>query len=174
MNLLTSPLPDSLPNRKILPRKSLTPSARQPRAGHREHAVCTCSLACTPVPGCRQLATLRRLRSQARLGLRSCGRPWRLPQHNRGRQRRSFYLPLSLHVFELPGIRGESVGTNAARAFDRRQRAAGTLCVSSAEAPGSVERSKRSGTSCRRKYRSTASGRFPKGLWGLSELLYSR
>ena len=174
MNLLTSPLPDSLPNRKILPRKSLTPSARQPRAGHREHAVCTCSLACTPVPGCRQVATLRRLRSQARLGLRSCGRPWRLPQHNRGRQRRSFYLPLSLHVFELPGIRGESVGTNAARAFDRRQRAAGTLCVSSAEAPGSVERSKRSGTSCRRKYRPTASGRFPKGLWGLSELLYSR
>jgi hypothetical protein len=73
----------------------------------------------------------------------------RLPQHNRGRQRRSFYLPLSLHVFELPGIRGESVGTNAARAFDRRQRAAGTLCVSSAEAPGSVERSKRSGTSLR-------------------------
>ena len=29
------------------------------------------------------------------------------------------YLPLSLHVFELPGIRGESVGTNAARASRR-------------------------------------------------------
>jgi hypothetical protein len=63
--------------------------------------------------------------------------------------------------------------TRASRRL-RRQRSAGTLCVSSAEAPGSVERSKRSGTSCRRKYRSTASGRFPKGLWGLSELLYSR
>ena len=63
--------------------------------------------------------------------------------------------------------------TRASRRL-RRQRCAGTLCVSSAEVPGSVEWSKRSGTSCRRKYRSTASGRFPKGLWGLSELLYSR
>ena len=55
--------------------------------------------------------------------------------------------------------------------FDRTQRSVGTLCVSAAEAPGSVERSKPTGTSCRRNHRPTASGRFPKGLWGLSELL---
>ena len=55
--------------------------------------------------------------------------------------------------------------------FARTQRSVGTLCVFAAEARGSVERSKPTGTSCRRKYRSTASGRFPKGLWGLSELL---
>ena len=45
--------------------------------------------------------------------------------------------------------------------FDRTERSVGTLCVFAAEAPGSVERSKPTGTSCRRNYRPAASGRFP-------------